>query len=174
MGVKSQAQWKWSGWMVPALKARTFSFCFQPQKCQKNWRKSENGWSYSCVKSPYGVTSFSVNRWKTWRMCMNSACLDAEWSAEFESVLGFDIRWTAEELFYRSGRMSKLPSRLGYHTTADIKVPEPRTWKQAMWSPNAEHGRKRLKSNISHWWNMTPGISSHCYMERNWSVVDGC
>ncbi len=52
----------------------------------------------------------------------------------------------AEELFYQSSRMSKLPSRLGYHTTADIKVPEPRTWKQAMWSPNAEQWKKAVEA----------------------------
>ena len=48
----------------------------------------------------------------------------------------------------RSGRVSKQPNRLGFHMTADIKVPEPRTWKQAMRSSNAEQWKKAAEAEF--------------------------
>ncbi len=173
MGVKSQTWWKWSGWMVRALQTWTFSFCLQTTKVPK---KGTEKWEW-VVLLLHEVTlwgDFSMKRWKTCtnvrELCM-SRCRMIRW---VRICPRFQHPMNGWRVVIRSSRMSKLPSHLGYHTTADIKVPELWTWKQAMWSPNAEHGRKQLKPNISHWWNMTPGILSRCHMERNWSVVDGC
>ncbi len=93
MGVKSQAWWKRSGLMVPALKARTFSFHLQTTKVPK---KGTEKWEWVVLLLREVTPAW--NDGKRARMCVNCACLDAEWSAEFESVPGFNIRWTAEEL----------------------------------------------------------------------------